>query len=49
MCILTPPCYSTSLSLCNCQLRLEALYSADLVIQSVCKLPTLVLGLQNYL
>lgn len=50
MCILTPPCYSTYLScLYNSQLRLKALHGADIVIQSVCKLPTKVLGLQNYL
>lgn len=50
MCSLTPPCYSTSCPcLYNCQLRLEALHSTDLVTQSVCKLPTIVLGLQNYL
>lgn len=35
--------------LCNCQLRLEALHSTDLVIQSVCKLPTMLLGIQYYL
>lgn len=35
--------------LCNCQLRLEALHSTYLVIQSVCKLPTMMLGIQYYL